>query len=265
MNRRDVLTGLAATAAAGTLGSAEAAPAGGANTFLELKTYKLHESFENQTSRLADFLRASYLPAVGRAGAKMVGAFNNYIGPDSPLLTTVTQYASLSVMQDVLGKLAVDDVYQKEMGALDTETGYPFVRIESTLLRTFDGMPDVALADPNDHRAPRVFELRTYESHTPATLTKKIKMFNSGGEIAIFQRLGLRPVFFGETIVGPRQPSLTYMLSFDDLAAREKLWHDFASDPEWKRLRSQPGLSDAQIVSNITNVIVRPLTFSLIR
>jgi hypothetical protein len=265
MNRRDVLTGLAATAVAGTLGPADAAPTGGANTFLEIKTYKLHNSFENQFSRLSDFLRASYLPALGRAGAKLVGAFNNYIGPDSPLLITVTQYGSLSVMQDSLAKLTEDNAYQKELGAIDPETGFPFVRLESSLLRTFDGMPDVALADPNDHRPPRVFELRTYESQTQATLAKKLKMFNSGGEIAIFQRLGLRPVFFGETIVGPRQPSLTYMLSFDDLAAREKLWHDFVTDPEWKRLSSQPGLSDAQIVSNITNTIVRPLSFSLIR
>ncbi len=264
MNRRDVLTGLAATAVAGSLGSSGAAATGGANTFLEIKTYKLHNSFEDQFSRLSDFLRASYLPALGRAGGRLVGAFNSYIGPDSPLLISMTQYGSLAVMQEVLTKLAADEAYQKELGALDTETGYPFVRLESSLLRTFDGMPDVALADPNDHRPARIFEMRTYESQTPASLAKKLRMFNTG-EIAVFQRVGLRPVFFGETIIGPRQPSLTYMLSFDDLAAREKLWHDFVVDPEWKRLSSQPGLSDAQIVSNISNIVVRPLSFSLIR
>ncbi len=258
------MTGLAATAVTGSLSSAGEAASGGANTFLEIKTYKLHNSFENQFSRLSDFLRASYLPALGRAGGKLVGAFNSYIGPDSPLLISVTQYGSLAVMQDVLTKLATDDVYQRELGALDTDTGFPFVRVDSSLLRTFDGMPDVALADPNDHRPARLFEMRTYESQTSATLAKKVRMFNTG-EISIFQRVGLRPVFFGETIIGSRQPNLTYMLSFDDLAAREKLWHDFVVDAEWKRLSSQAGLSDAQIVSNITNVIVRPLSFSLIR
>jgi hypothetical protein len=56
-----------------------------------------------------------------------------------------------------------------------------------------------------------------------------------------------------------------YMLSYDDLAAREKLWRAFGSDPEWKRISTPPEMGDAEIVSNITNVILQPLTFSAIR
>jgi hypothetical protein len=81
----------------------------------------------------------------------------------------------------------------------------------------------------------------------------------------IFERLGMRPVFFGETLVGPRQPNLMYMLSYDDLDARDKLWHAFGTDPEWKKLSTQPQLKDSEIVANISNVILRPLTFSAIR
>ena len=72
----------------------------------------------------------------------------------------------------------------------------------------------------------------------------------------------MRPVFIGESIVGPRQPNITYMLSFDSLAEREKLWSAFGSDPEWKKLSAPPELKDAQIVANISNIIVRPLPFS---
>jgi hypothetical protein len=86
-----------------------------------------------------------------------------------------------------------------------------------------------------------------------------------GGEIGIFQRLGMKPVFFGETIVGVRQPCITYMLSFDSLAEREKLWSAFGSDPEWKRISAPPPLKDAQIVGNISNVMLRPLAFSPLR
>ena len=82
-------------------------------------------------------------------------------------------------------------------------------------------------------------------------------MFNSG-EAGIFQRLGMSPVFFGETIVGRNQPSLTYMLSFENLAAREQLFSKFGADPEWKKLRATPGLLDSEIVSNISNAILRP-------
>jgi len=58
---------------------------------------------------------------------------------------------------------------------------------------------------------------------------------------------------------------LTYMLSYDDLAARDKLWHDFGSDPEWRKLSGKPELKDSEIVANISNVILRPLTFSQTR
>ena len=56
-----------------------------------------------------------------------------------------------------------------------------------------------------------------------------------------------------------------YMLSYDDLAARERLWRTFGSDPEWKKMSAHPEMSDAEIVSNISNVILQPLMFSAIR
>jgi hypothetical protein len=125
-------------------------------------------------------------------------------------------------------------------------------------------MPAVQPPPSDAKRPPRIFELRTYESNNGTTLARKIRMFNEG-EAAIFKRLGMQPVFFGETIVGSKMPSLTYMLSYDDLAARDRLWKEFGADPEWQKLRSKPGYSDAEIVSNISNQILRPLPFSEIR
>ena len=52
----------------------------------------------------------------------------------------------------------------------------------------------------------------------------KLQMFGELGELAIFRRTGLRPVFFGDNVIGDRLPSFTYMLTFDDMAAREKNW-----------------------------------------
>jgi hypothetical protein len=113
-------------------------------------------------------------------------------------------------------------------------------------------------------RAPRIFEMRTYESQSFAALRRKVGMFNDG-EAKIFERLGFRPVFFGETVAGPRQPNLTYMLSYDSLAAHDELWSAFGKDSAWRSLSSQPGLSDAEIVANISNVILRALPFSRVR
>ena len=39
----------------------------------------------------------------------------------------------------------------------------------------------------------------------------------------------------------------------------------YQADPEWQKLRATPGLTDPEIVSNISNSILRPLAFSPIR
>lgn len=260
MKRRQMLAGLAASPFMNFQSQAAFTP----NTYLELTTWHLHNSDENQPARVADYLETGLAPALSRSGAKLAGAFSNVIGQGGPYYVTLTLHASLSDMQDSITKLKADAVYQRELHKLDAGPGVPFVRVESSLLRSFDGMPQPAIPESGEKRPPRIFELRTYESQSFATLARKVGMFN-GGEMQIFERLGLRPVFFGETIVGPRQPNLNYMLSYDDLAARDRLWHDFTSDPDWKKLSSEPELKDAKIVANISNVILRPLTFSPIR
>jgi hypothetical protein len=260
MERRELLTALAASAFITSEGQAAAVP----NTFLELKTWRLHNSAESQATRLADYLEHGLTPAVKRAGARVIGAFSNVIGQDGPYYVTLTQYSSLAVMQDVLTKLAADSAYHQTLEKLSSDGGAPFVRVESSLLRSFDGLPVPVLPDPSEKRPARIFELRTYESPSFTALARKVGMFNHG-EMQIFQRLGLRPIFFGETIIGPKQPNLTYMLSYDDLTAHDKLWADFGSDPEWKKLRVTPGLTDPEVVTNISNVILRPLAFSAIR
>lgn len=236
----------------------------GSNVYLELKRYQLHTSLENQSKRVNEFLRSGYSPAVKRAGAQLIGAFTNYIGLEGPFLIAVTQYDSLGTMQSVLDKLAADTEYQQALETLDSGNGYPFQREESSILKTFDGMPHPLLSEASDRHSPRVFEMRRYESPTPVTLARKVKMFDDG-EIGIFERLGMRPVFFGEAISGERMPNLVYMLSFDSLAAREELWKKFGSDPEWKKLSAPAELHDDRIVSNISNTILHPLDFSSMR
>jgi hypothetical protein len=54
------------------------------------------------------------------------------------------------------------------------------------------------------------------------------------------------------------------MLVHENLAAREKSWDAFGGDAEWKKLRSTPGYSDAEIVSNITTIFLRPASYSQI-
>ena len=126
-----------------------------------------------------------------------------------------------------------------------------------------EGVPKIEVPASAKGNQPRIFELRTYESHSKKANKKKIEMFNAG-ELEIFRRAGLAPVFFGETMIGAKMPNLTYMLTFENMAAREKNWGAFGSDPEWKKLSTTPGFTDAEIVSNISNIFLRPTAYSQI-
>jgi hypothetical protein len=260
MQRRNFL----AVAAGGTLGmSISASGADARQSIIELCYLRMRNTQDGMAQRTNDFLAKGYLPALQRAGIGPSGAFASTIGEGSPFTLLVTQHADAAAWEAVSRKLREDKELAK---AADAFYGGPlqYVRMEITLLRGFATVPVIEVPAARPDKRTHIFELRTYESNNQRTLARKVRMFDEG-EIALFRKLNMVPVFFGEAIAGRNLPNLTYMLAYDDLTARDKAWSTFVSHPEWEKLKSQPGVSDAEIVSNISNSILRPLPFSAIR
>ena len=231
----------------------------------ELRTVHQRNSPDNQRQRMNNLLKDATLPTLQKYGAGPVGFFASAIAPNGPFTMAIISYPSMAAMEDIRAKVNADAKYGKQIEAFNAMPGLGYQRIDSSLLRAFPGVPAMEIPPTDAKRPARIFELRTYESNNSATLRRKIKMFEEGGEIAIFRKLGMQVVFFAETIVGPNMPSLTYMLGYDSLAARESVWAAFGKDPDWAKLRGQDGLSDAEIVSNISSILLSPLPFSPIR
>jgi hypothetical protein len=234
------------------------------NSVIELRSYKLRNTLDAMPRRLNDFLSKQRLAALQRAGIAKVGFFGNVIGESSPYVLEVAEYKNLAQLESTWDALAADKDYAAATASLDSSGALGYLRIDSSLLRSFDGLPSLEMPKSEPGRAPRVFELRTYESNSYGSLARKIGMFNNG-EIAIFRKTGLNPVFFGETVSGANAPNLTYMLWYDSLAAREANWKTFVTHPEWDKLKATPGLSDGEVVSNISNSILSPTAYSPIR
>jgi hypothetical protein len=216
--------------------------------------------------RLADYLQNAAIPALNRLGHSPVGVFEVVAGVPGPSAFVLTPLPSLETLSTLEARLEKDVDYGKAAAAyLDVTAADPaYVRMETSLLSAFPKMPRLVLPAATAAKGPRLFELRTYESPSEKTHLMKVKMFSELGEIEIFKRVGLTPVFFSRTLAGPRMPSLVYMLVHDDMAAREKSWAAFRTDPEWKKVSSTPGYSDAEIVTNITTVYLRPAAYSQI-
>jgi hypothetical protein len=250
---------------ASAAGPDEAQAQAAAREFYELRHYQLRRG--PQTQVVDDYFSRAAIPAMQRAGIGPVGVFNVMIGPGSPALTVLIPHTTLDSFASLPARLAADAEYQRA-GAVflnAAATNPAFVRVQTSLLRAFETLPTLALPFGGGAagRRARIFELRTYESHSEAASKKKIEMFNTG-EIAIFRRAGLQPVFFGETLAGASMPNLTYMLVYEDMAAHDRQWAAFSADPEWKTLSTTPGNTDPEIVANITNTYLRPTAYSQI-
>jgi hypothetical protein len=168
----------------------------------------------------------------------------------------------MAAFEQTHGKLMADEQFRTASEAFFAGPGLPFQRMEVELLRAFKGFPSIEIPAKKD--GVRLFELRCYESNTPVSLAKKIGMFENG-EIDLFRKFGMAPVLFGETIVGQKMPNLTYMVAHDSLTAREANWRAFGGSPEWKKMAATPGLSDGEVVSNISTTLLSPMAGSQIR
>ncbi|WP_315760720.1 NIPSNAP family protein [Sphingomonas sp. Y38-1Y] len=265
IDRRSLIAGAALGGAA--LASANAQPRQDATMnpeIYELRTYRLVHG--PMRARLDAYLRDAFIPAAHRAGCGPIGVFTVAIGLESPSVYVLVPHPSLDSFASLSARLAADAAHtqasQPFLNAAPSDP--PYASLDVKLMKAFPHMPRVEVPSSATAAQGRIFELRTYYSHSDKAGATKIDMFDTGGEIEIFRRTGLQPVFFAQDLTGSRLPSLTYMLTFPDLATRERNWRTFGSDPAWKKLIATPGLTDPEITTGIDNQILSPAPYSQI-
>jgi hypothetical protein len=268
MERREfVKSAVAAGVGAGAAFGAEPqakAQAEARQEFYQLRKYTLRNG--PHLALTQGYFEKALIPALNRLGMAPVGAFKLDIGPQTPTYYALIPSTSAEMLVTLDARLGKDPEDVKgAAGFRDAPASAPaFERAERSLLSAFAGWPKLVAPKLVDEKLPkRIFQLRTYESPSQVAHTRKVAMFNEA-EIAIFTRTGLTPVFFGDTLIGTRMPSLTYMLTFADTAELTAHWAAFSADAAWKELSHRPGNTDAEIVSNISNLYLSPLACSQI-
>jgi len=254
MKRRDFLAAasLAAIAPVNRLSRADTASSKEQLQYYELRKYIL-KSPEKQ-KLILDYLAAAEIPALNRIAIKPVGVFK-MLEPDTPDLYVLLLHDSLNSVLAASSLIDSDPQYRKDyeklLNAPISDPAYE--RINTSLLLAFEQMPRLEIPTKAD---TRIFQLRIYESHDSIKASKKVEMFNTGGEIALFRKTDLNPVFFGRAVIGPDLPNLTYMLAFDNTEQKDKCWDNFRKSPGWEKLKADPYYSDT--VSKVTNILLRP-------
>lgn len=233
---------------------AYAAESASGRQYYELRVYSTQS--EKQQSLINDYWQNAAVPAYNRAGIQSVGVFTETQDSATNKIYVLVPFDSLSAYESLPAKLAADQAYQT--AAADfmnrTKNDAPYSRLDTSLLIAMTGMPKLALPPSSAGKDPWIFELRTYISPTEAKGANKIDMFNDG-EIDVMKEVGLHPVFFAGTIVGPQVPNLIYMVSGKDMDEHKQHWKGFGPHPVWKKLAADPKYKDN--MTGIQNVFLK--------
>lgn len=107
-----------------------------------------------------------------------------------------------------------------------------------------------------------IHELRIYHC-LPGRLPKLLERFQQH-TLRIWERHGIRQAGFWTVAIGPSNHALYYLIAWNDLAERARLWEGFRADPEWQQVAAESE-KDGPILSHVENMILQPTAFSAVR
>jgi len=267
MKRREFLkTSVAASALLGLSCAETKSQTGGQvysgkQEYYELRAYRLKLGAGHEL--LDTYLEQVAIPFWNGLGIKPVGVFTEPEPKGPPQVFVLIPYPNIESFAAATARLnAVLPITTAANDYLHCPKNNPaFDRIDSWLMLAFSGMPKIELPAYSRDKKPRMFEIRTYESHNELKALKKVEMFNSG-EIDVMRKVGLAPVFYGQALIGPSLPHLTYMLSAENEEAHKQHWAAFGKHPTWNKMKDDPVYADT--VSTIRNWFVEPTSYSQI-
>jgi len=236
------------------------APATAPASYFEFLFLRLENG--SQVNRMLTWIEKRALPLLAKHHFGFTGFFTLEVGPHMPTVFGILTFPSLAEMESAWARLDADADYSAAVTDLEKD-GAAFYREDSMLMRATPFSPPLKAANPDD-AAHKIYELRIYESPAERQLQFLHERF-AGGEIDLFHKSGIHPVLYADTIIGPNQPNMAYLIPFENQAQREKAWATFRSDPAWQRLRDDSIRRGGEIVRNSTNMILLPTSFSLLR
>jgi hypothetical protein len=257
--RRFVKSSLIAASAlsASAVGFAQGKNAPDKKSLYELREYEAH--FGTNENDLHNYFQHALIPALNKFGVKNIGVFKETGKSDPAKIYLLIPYPSWEDLPAIQAQLQKDTDFSKAAANYDQIVAdkFPYTRYKTKLMIAFDGQPQIIIPQ----KAPRIFELRTYEGYNEDALRRKLKMFNNE-EFVIFDRTKLNRVFFGEVIAGNDMPCLTYMITFANMDEHDKNWAAFSADADWQRISKAPEYANS--VSRITKIFLEPTAYSQI-
>ncbi len=215
----------------------------------------------SQPARLHKFMQNALLPELQSVTTIPSIFLDALIAPHMPQVMTIFGFESMEQWQGFEAKAAASARYQSGLAEWERGDDPPYEEYSEKLLAPTAFCPPL---ETSSSQATRTFELRVYHSPTRRQLAALNDRF-AGPEIQIFHRCGIFPVLYTNGLSGESLPNLTYLTPFESLAAREKAWAAFGSDPEWAKVRAESIEKSGQISAVIHISLWKAPAYSPVR
>jgi hypothetical protein len=219
MNRRSWLSVLSVSAAGKLYGLSADSQASKRAWVLSLESFRVGNA--DQLARLHFYLGNTFLPYLAQVhhGPKMF--LEAIVAPHTPQGLVITAFPSFEEMIEIRNKVAAHPDIQRARADLDSGDSQILVAAADSL--QFHSGPD--------RRRSGIFELRTY--HAPAWRDRP-----PAASSAALLRAGMNPILTASA-AGEHAPRFSYLVPFENLAARQEAWDRLAADSEWNGLEAK--------------------------
>jgi hypothetical protein len=211
-----------------------------AGSYFQIRVYHFKNNAQQQVTE--GYLKDVFVPNLHKRGIKQVGVFKTLeadtVDKRIYVLIPFSTWKSIETFEDKVVALDIATPASEYVNA--NYKAPPYTRMETIILSAFEKMPGTAVPKLTSPKAERIYELRSYEGPTEKYYRNKVKMFNDGDEVGLFNRLGFNAVFYAKVLAGSRMPNLMYMTTFNNKQDRDKHWEAFSNDPQWKTLSALP-------------------------
>ena len=179
----------------------------------------------------------------------MMGFWTDVIGISNQL-TYILTFDNMGEREKKFGAFGADPKWQEVRA--ETEVDGPLVaQVNNTFMQP-------TAYSPEPHLTSKLQELRVYDA-VPGKLPALNNRF-ADHTMGLFEKHGMDNVAYWTEVVGTSN-RLVYMLGHESLAAREKSFDAFASDPQWQKARAESE-KDGPLVGTTTHRILKLTPYS---
>ncbi|HLW54411.1 MAG TPA: NIPSNAP family protein [Candidatus Angelobacter sp.] len=185
-------------------------------------------SDSGQVPHLRSYMADTLLPCMDQLGNVPRMCLEAIVAPHTPQTLLLTVYSSFDEMLKMRARIASDPRVRRAWAGIESAQVLDDVRSQVLIVNKesvrFSAEPAFAKSG--------LFEVRTW--HAPAWRGGPAPEVSS-----VLSRIGVDPIVAGATVAGEHLPRFTYVVPFENLAARQQAWDRLDGDAQWMEMQRE--------------------------